>query len=446
MMAKPTSPLSQKIKQKQMLILGGVGLGIMLLAIGSAYVVGGKKPLDQKAVVTVTRNLLDSTTDTADREKWRERSAQDIERLRQQMSEQQKANAELQSKMGKLLENGIKAGEENDIVAPPGSGQIVPPPVGFLPAKKEGALLPGSPVPMAAGGQEGNRTPVLGGPGMVMPDGTTVNAPASSTPSIQSIKFDQPAASSQSQTTNGANAQNKSNGRTYRTGPNGERIYLESSDNAAGDLDKTYVPPGAFARVVILGGVDAPTGGQVQSNPIPVLLRVLGDAQLPGRARTKMKDCVLTADAIGDLSSERVQIRLQKMSCRVGENKMADITVKGHVNGEDGKAGIRGRLVTKTGQILGTALLTGTLSALGSAVANSTTQYVNTGLGTVEQPGGSSAEDMAKYALGNGVSEAFDRLSDYYIKLAEKVFPVLEIDSMRVVDIVFTQGFSIEAK
>jgi conjugal transfer pilus assembly protein TraB len=128
----------------------------------------------------------------------------------------------------------------------------------------------------------------------------------------------------------------------------------------------------------------------------------------------------------------------------VGKNKIADTEIRGHINGEDGKAGVRGKLVTKQGAILANALFTGTLSALGSAIQSSAQTTNTTALGTTvtqTQPG-----QELKAGLGAGVNKAFDRLSQYYINLAEKTFPVIEIDSMRVVDLIITQGFFIEAK
>lgn len=435
-MANPSSPLAKKVKQKQLLILGVVGLIIMALAIASAYLVGGNQKPPEAPLVTTTRNLIDATTDTADREKWRERSAQDIEKLRHQMQEQSKINNDLM----KMIADA-KAQQEADAkvaVAEPG-GKIVPPPAGALPPQNDRQLLPGNPVPQAASG----RSPVLGGPGMVMPGGTPVDMQqVGLAPSVSTIKFEKPTAPVEAQ--KGNSAKPVPAGRPYRSGPNGERIYLEDSAYNGASLDKTYIPAGAFARAVVLGGVDAPTGGQAQSNPHPILLRILGDARLPGGARVNLKDCVATADAVGDLSSERVQIRLQRMSCRIGSDKIADMAVKGHVDGEDGKAGMRARLVTKSGQVLSNALLTGTLSALGSAIQSSSQTSTGTALGTTVSTG-DSPSDVVKYATGGGISKAFDRLANYYINLADKIFPVLELDSMRVGDIVFSQGFTLEA-
>jgi conjugal transfer pilus assembly protein TraB len=41
------------------------------------------------------------------------------------------------------------------------------------------------------------------------------------------------------------------------------------------------------------------------------------------------------------------------------------------------------------------------------------------------------------------VGRALDRLAQYYITLAEKVFPVIEVDAGRTVDVVLTQGIAL---
>ena len=49
------------------------------------------------------------------------------------------------------------------------------------------------------------------------------------------------------------------------------------SNPAARDA-RRYIPSGAFTRAILLGGLDAPTGGQSQRNPQPVLLRLAEDS------------------------------------------------------------------------------------------------------------------------------------------------------------------------
>ena len=46
--------------------------------------------------------------------------------------------------------------------------------------------------------------------------------------------------------------------------------------------------------------------------------------------------------------------------------------------------------------------------------------------------------------ISTGVGKALDRLAQYYITLAEKVFPVIEIDAGRTVDVVLTQGIALQ--
>ena len=46
--------------------------------------------------------------------------------------------------------------------------------------------------------------------------------------------------------------------------------------------------------------------------------------------------------------------------------------------------------------------------------------------------------------IGQGVSNAMDRLAQYYISLADKTHPVIEIDAGRRVDIGFTKGITLD--
>ena len=81
----------------------------------------------------------------------------------------------------------------------------------------------------------------------------------------------------------------------------------------------------------------------------------------------------------------------------------------------------------------------GTLSGLGDAVSlaaqDSTTNFAGTVTHSVNNPW--------RAGLGEGMQDALDRVADYYLKLADKIFPVLEVDAGRDVDIVITQSASI---
>ena len=51
--------------------------------------------------------------------------------------------------------------------------------------------------------------------------------------------------------------------------------------------------------------------------------------------------------------------------------------------------------------------------------------------------------DSFRAGLGEGLESALDRIADYYIRLADKIFPCLEIDSGRKVDLILSQGLTV---
>jgi conjugal transfer pilus assembly protein TraB len=199
----------------------------------------------------------------------------------------------------------------------------------------------------------------------------------------------------------------------------------------------TYLPSGSFVRAVLLAGLNAPTGGQAQSNPHPVLLRLVDHAQLPNQFRLKAKDCLIVGSGYGDLSSERAYIRTESLSCVSPRGESLDLPIKGYVAGEDGKAGVMGRLITKQGQVLANALIAGIGSGLGQAFQQSATTTSTSPLGSTStvKPG-----EEFKAGISSGVGKAMDRLAQYYISLAEKLYPVVEVDAGRLVDVVITKG------
>jgi len=204
----------------------------------------------------------------------------------------------------------------------------------------------------------------------------------------------------------------------------------------------TFLPIG-FVPVRLLGGIDAPTGGQAQSNPLPVVLEVTDMANLPNRFRANLKQCMVIGAAVGDLSSERSYIRTELLSCIRRDGRVLNAKVHGSVYGEDGKLGMRGRLVTKQGQLLANSLLAGVVGGIGHGLSTYTAQTATTitdGTSAVNVTPGKYAEA----GIGGGVGQALDRLANYYITLAEKAFPVIEIDAQRHGDLAFTEGIELD--
>lgn len=204
---------------------------------------------------------------------------------------------------------------------------------------------------------------------------------------------------------------------------------------------ETTIPAGAFAKTVLLSGLDASASMSASSDPRPMLLRLIDPGTLPRRFQSDLKDCHCTASAYGDLSSERIYARLEKLSCiERATGEIIETQVAGYIAGADGKAGIRGVVASKDGQFLGRSLVGGIFAGL-SNVANpqNRQQQANPFFsgGTVAPP---SIGSMFASGMATGATTALDRLSQYYIDRAEQLQPVIQIAAGQVVDIVFTEG------
>jgi conjugal transfer pilus assembly protein TraB len=90
--------------------------------------------------------------------------------------------------------------------------------------------------------------------------------------------------------------------------------------------------------------------------------------------------------------------------------------------------------------VLGNALLAGIASGIGRAFTLSNTTQSVTPLGGVQTVDPGKALEAG---AGLGVSRALDQLANYYIRAAEKLFPVIEIDGGRVVEVLITKGASV---
>ena len=224
--------------------------------------------------------------------------------------------------------------------------------------------------------------------------------------------------------------------------PNTTGGPVSRADEAAKAKSVDNYLPVSFTRAVLLGGLDAPTGGQSQTNPHPVLLRLVDSAVLPNRYRGEVRECFVIGAGYGDISSERAYIRTENLSCIRHDGSTLEIAIQGSIFGEDGKVGMRGRLVTKQGQLLANALLAGVVSGIGTAFSQYYTTTTTSTFGTISTTDPNKA---IQSGLGLGVGSAMNRLANYYISLAEKVFPVIEIDAGRMVDVVLTKGVVIDA-
>lgn len=193
------------------------------------------------------------------------------------------------------------------------------------------------------------------------------------------------------------------------------------------------ISTGTISKVVLLGGMDAPTMARAKSNPLPVLMKVTDPSFLPNDWRENIQGCFFLGEGYGDLSSERAYIRVTTLSCVTKDGYHIDTPFKGAVYGEDGKVGLRGRVVTKQGALLARSIVAGFLKGVSDAFKQSNTIVSVTPNGSTSTINPSKAFQTGAYA---GASEATNKLAEFYLKMADQIAPVIEISAGRRVDVV----------
>lgn len=216
---------------------------------------------------------------------------------------------------------------------------------------------------------------------------------------------------------------------------------------------KRFVPPNAYVKAKVLVGVDAATGVTQQADPKPVMFRLTGPATHVGTngkfQTTDLTGCMVNGAAYAELPSEKVYIKLQRITCPAGPTEFSVAAVEGYVS-HRGKAGVRGQVISRDSGLMGRALVAGTLQGLGQAMENYTNRSLN-GLsvgagGQLEGAPPLKGGQVAAGAIGGGVGNAASTLADYWVKRAEQYQPVVEMPTGIEVELVFLTGFEVGPK
>ena len=208
----------------------------------------------------------------------------------------------------------------------------------------------------------------------------------------------------------------------------------------------SWLPAGAYAEAVVLAGVDASAGVSSQGDPRPVLLRLTGRARSAASEGKAMEadvaGCTLTGAAYGDLSSEKVYVRLRTMTCAGPEpGTVIETSVSGFVAG-GGKAGVRGPVVSREGVLVEKAFLAGLVSGVGETAAN----VLQAPAGAAGAENAANLGDLGRAGIGAGAGSAGRRVADYLIRRAEQYQPVIQLQTGTRVTVVFIEGTRLDGR
>lgn len=408
-----TSERASRIKRKQMFALAIIATVIALVAIAATYFFDKKSipmgdPRSQAQVVPLATG--GATYNEA--EAWRTQMGADVNSMQRQIRE-------LAANQGKAPQAPAAPDPLQGTVATPVAKSETPappkapgtPPEGRAvdpPKLKDLGDLPPAP-PQRKPGESPARPTAFDPPGAAQ----GVTGPPKSL--IKSLTFDAPPAKE-------------------KQAPKGDDQSLEG----------TYIPRGTFARAVLMSGMKAPTGGQSQSNPSPLQLRIIEPVRMPNGYEADLTGCVVMGNAMGSLESESAKIRLDGISCIDGKEQAYDVAIRGYIAGEDGIEGMSGTVVSKTGQMMANALMASIGSGIGEAFRSASETQSTSVFGTTTT--NTNPGEGFQRGFGTGTQRAFDLLARYYITLAEKTYPVVEVQPGRVVDIVFQSGIEFKAR
>lgn len=214
-------------------------------------------------------------------------------------------------------------------------------------------------------------------------------------------------------------------------------------ETASPDPEPVMIPAGSILRGVLLSGLDAPTGVQARRDPYPALVRLKHEAILPNRFRSDVRECFILIAGYGELSSERALLRSETLTCVRRDGGVIEVPLDGYAVGEDGKVGLRGRLVSKQGQVIARAMQVAFLEGVAQVFNKSQVSVISTRSDGTVQYQDLLSGDSLQAAAATGTGKTLERLAQYYLDMAEGIFPVIEIDAGRPIELIVNRGLSL---
>jgi len=209
----------------------------------------------------------------------------------------------------------------------------------------------------------------------------------------------------------------------------------------------TEIPAGTVVKCLLVSSADCSVGINTSSDPNTVLLQPIANGKLPKKVQVALKGSRILGTAVGDIASERVRIRTERLTLMQGSSgDFVETSIAGFVSGEDGKEGLRGTVVDRSGAIISRAAFASFLQGVGASIQATLN---NQTLEKVSKVGGTQSildVDTFRNAGIGGANTGLNKLAEYYIKRAEQLQPVIQVQAGRVVDVIFLKTVKLGEK
>jgi conjugal transfer pilus assembly protein TraB len=419
---KARAGLNKQIARRQNMLLAGIG-SLALIAGGWFLFAGDGDDAaqDDNGIVTIDAGSL------VNRNLSQREFVAAYENRLNKLTQDQKALKEAQLPTEKIEEQIEALRLENSEMRTNGQAAIdaiSAENTGLKSQLEENAATPPPAIPPAYGPQGGDfnrQSTSLGSP-----DGTEISSGGSSSGEVKILNF--------------SSAEPESKSAKKRTSDISPLLVEDSPE---------YLPPNSYAPAKVIVGVDASVGVASQSDPLPVVLRITGPARSVVKngklLTTNITGCIVNGAARGDLSSEKVYVKLARMTCDQPGGRVAVSEVKGFISFA-GKSGVRGRVVSREGNLVSQALLAGIVGGFGRGFSANANGIFSGRIGAGGKRDSLSGADILTGGLGQGAGDAADTVSKYLIERAEQYQPVVEMPTGIDVEIIFLDGVHVRSE
>lgn len=203
-------------------------------------------------------------------------------------------------------------------------------------------------------------------------------------------------------------------------------------------LPEFTLMPG-FAKGITITGADAPTLKAKADESEPIWISVNSETLIANNGFFNNQDCLLRGTVTGEYATGRGKINVTEISCTFvddsGQYYKLLSPIKGWVYGEDSKLGLKGRVVSREGEIIEKGLPLAAIEGAIEALSNNDNYFLPNG-GTTN---GNPLADFKSGGMDSG-KRIVDKFSEYYLEILDTLNPTVELKAKRKVTIAFKGG------
>ena len=199
----------------------------------------------------------------------------------------------------------------------------------------------------------------------------------------------------------------------------------------------TVLPTGSHVKARIVSGVEANS-----REAYPVLLQLDYAFTGPNRTHIDLSHCFMIAKARANMSTERVMMETESLSCVRDDGEHFKRSVVGYVAGDDNTFGATGTYISKQGQVLLAAVLASIAKNAGQAIADA--QKTTSVLGVDKAATASNITgSKAAFVGGSALVDGGAMVAQWYLEQAKELLPSIGVGSGQDVFVVMLDSVKI---